>query len=37
MVTVARTEFRRRITEILRDEFSAERQQGVADRGVDDA
>ena len=37
MTTIIRTEFRRRITEILRDEFSAERQQGVADRGVDDA
>ena len=37
MTTITRTEFRRRITEILRDEFSAERQQGVADRGVDDA
>jgi hypothetical protein len=36
VMVIARTEFRRRITEILRDEFSAERQQGVADRGVDD-
>ena len=30
--TVARTELRRRITEILRDEFAEERWQGVVDR-----
>ena len=34
--TVARTELRRRITEILRDEFREERQQAAADRAPPD-
>jgi hypothetical protein len=34
--TVALTELRRRITEILRDEFAEERQQGVVDRTLPD-
>ena len=34
--TVARTELRRRITEILRDEFAEERWQGVVDRTLPD-
>jgi hypothetical protein len=34
--TVARTELKRRIEEILRDEFADERAQGVADRELPD-
>ena len=34
--TVARTELRRRITEILRGEFAEERWQGVVDRTLPD-
>ena len=34
--TVARTELRRRITEILRHEFAEERWQGVVDRTLPD-
>ena len=36
MVTVARTELKRRIIEALRDEFADERQQGVANRELAD-
>jgi hypothetical protein len=36
MVTVARTELKRRIIEALRDEFADERQQGVANRELPD-
>jgi len=36
MTTIIRTEFRRRFTEILRDEFREERQQAVADRAPPD-
>ena len=36
MVTVARTELKRRIIDALRDEFAAERQQGVANRELAD-
>jgi len=34
--TIARTELRRLITEILRDEFAEERWQGVVDRTLPD-
>ncbi len=36
MVTVARTELKRRITEILRDEFVDERQEAAANRELPD-
>lgn len=36
LVTVARTELKRRILEALRDEFADERQQGVANRELPD-
>jgi hypothetical protein len=36
MVTVARTELKRRIIDALRDEFADERQQGVANRELAD-
>jgi hypothetical protein len=36
MTTVARTELRRRIVEILRDEFEEERQQVAAERELPD-
>jgi hypothetical protein len=36
MVTIARTELKRRIVEALRDEFVDERQQGVANRELPD-